>query len=109
MGTEVTLSVKSLSLIHICYEYTVTLDNETLIADAEGKYTIPSSKINGTAFTVTVEKTEKSKIQVEVSQYIVLNGKTMWLVKASGTVSEGKILAYDSNPIDVYKRQVYDN
>lgn len=81
------------------YEYTVTLDNETLIADAEGKYTIPGSKINGTAFTVTVEKTEKSKIQVEVSQYIVLNGKTMWLVKASGTVSEGKILAYDSNPM----------
>ena len=81
------------------YEYTVTLDNETLTADAEGKYTIPGSKINGTAFTVTVEKTEKSKIQVEVSQYIVLNGKTMWLVKASGTVSEGKVLAYDSNPM----------
>lgn len=81
------------------YEYTVTLDNETLTADAEGKYTILGSKINGTAFTVTVEKTEKSKIQVEVSQYIVLNGKTMWLVKASGTVSEGKVLAYDSNPM----------
>ena len=80
------------------YQYTITLDNETLTADAEGKYTIPGAKINGTPFTVMVEKT-KSPIQVEVSSYIALNGKTMWLVRAVDTVSNGKVLAYDSNPM----------
>ena len=42
------------------YNYTVTLDGETLTANADGSYTIPGAKITGTALTVTVEKTEKT-------------------------------------------------
>ena len=79
------------------YEYTVTLGDETLTANDEGKYTIPAAKITGTALTVKVEKTEKSALTVDVSKYIELNGKNMWLVKAAGTVSEGKVLAYDGS------------
>ena len=79
------------------YEYTVTLGDETLTANDEGKYTIPAAKITGTALTVNVEKTEKSALTIDVSEYIDLNGKIMWLVKAAGTVSEGKVLAYDGS------------
>lgn len=79
------------------YEYTVTLGDEALTANEEGKYTIPGAKITGTALTVNVEKTEKSALTVDVSKYIELNGKNMWLVKAAGTVSEGKVLAYDGS------------
>ena len=57
------------------YEYTVTLGDETLTANDEGKYTIPAAKITGTALTVKVEKTEKSALTVDVSKYIDLNGK----------------------------------
>ena len=79
------------------YEYTVTLGDEALTANEEGKYTIPGAKITGTALTVKVEKTEKSALTVDVSKYIELNGKNMWLVKAAGAVSEGKVLAYDGS------------
>ena len=42
------------------YNYTVTLDGETLTANADGSYTIPGARLTGTALTVTVEKTEKT-------------------------------------------------
>ena len=57
------------------YEYTVTLGDEALSANEEGKYTIPAAKITGTALIVKVEKTEKSALTVDVSKYIELNGK----------------------------------
>ena len=79
------------------YDYTVTLDGEELTADADGKYTIPGSKLTGETVTVTVEKTAKSDITVDVYEYIKLDGKTMWLVTAAGTVSDGKVLSYDGN------------
>ena len=79
------------------YEYTVTLGDEALTANKEGKYTIPGTEITGTALTVKVEKAEKSALTVDVSKYIELNGKNMRLVKAAGIVSEGKVLAYDSS------------
>ena len=79
------------------YHYTVTLDSEELTADASGKYTISGSKLTGEKITVTVEKTAKSDVKVEVYEYIKLNSKTMWLVTAAGTVSEGKVLSYDEN------------
>ena len=79
------------------YHYTVTLDSEELTADASGKYTISGAKLTGERITVRVEKTPKSDVKVEVYEYIKLNSKTMWLVTAAGTVSEGKILSYDGN------------
>ena len=54
---------------------------------ADGKYTIPAAKLTGEALTVTVEKTAKQILTVEVAEYLKLNGRTMWLVTAAGTVS----------------------
>ena len=68
---------------------------EDELSAADGKYTIPGEKLTGAALTVTVEKTAKQTITVDVNEYVKLDGKTMWLVTASGTVSDGKVLAYD--------------
>ena len=76
------------------YDYTVKLGEDELSA-VDGKYTIPGEKLTGAALTVTVEKTAKQTITVDVNEYVKLDGKTMWLVTASGTVSDGKVLAYD--------------
>lgn len=77
------------------FTYTVTIGEDTLVKNTEGKYTIAGDKLTGTAVTVSVEKTGAPT--VEVSAYIELNGKTMWLVTAKGVPATGKIFAYDGN------------
>ena len=80
------------------FDYTVKLGGEELTA-VDGKYTIPAAKLTGEALTVTVEKTAQQTLEINVSEYVKLDGTTMWLVTASGTVSDGKILAYDGTPM----------
>ncbi len=92
------------------YDYSVSLDKETLKAGSEGIYTIPGSRLTGQAVTVTVEKTARSVIKVQVSEYIKLNGKTMWLVSAAGTLSQDKVLAYEGSAMfwsDKYQAYCY--
>ena len=79
------------------YDYTVKLGEETLTPDADGKYTITGDKLTGTALTVTVEKTAKQTAEVNVYEYIKLDGKAIYLVTASGTVADGKVMAYDGS------------
>lgn len=79
------------------YNYQVSLEEEVLQAGEDGKYTIPGSKISGQTITVQVEKTPKSDLEVEASQYIKLNGTSIWLITATATVSQGKILGYEGS------------
>lgn len=73
------------------YAYTAKLGEEEL-KPANGVYTIPGTKINGTALTVTISKEVYTfNPEVTVSQYIQLDGTVMWLV----TATEGEnVLAY---------------
>lgn len=92
------------------YDYTVKLGEETLTPDADGKYIIPGAKITGTALTVTVEKTAKQTAEVNVYEYIKLDGKAIYLVTASGTVADGKVMAYDGSAMfwsEKYKAYAY--
>ena len=92
------------------YDYTVKLGDETLTPDADGKYTIPGAKITGTPLTVTVEKTAKQTAEVNVYEYVKLNGKNIYLVTASGTVADGKVMAYDGSAMfwsEKYKAYAY--
>lgn len=77
------------------YTYKVTLDGTELTAGADGKYTIPGAKINGTELTVTVEKTANRDI--EVYEYVKLDGKTIFLVTVTGTVDSTKALKYGTD------------
>lgn len=81
------------------YDYIVKLGEEELQPGQDGKYTIPAEKITGEALTVTIEKTAKQTMTVNAVEYIALDGKSMWLVTAAGTVSEGKVLSYDGTPM----------
>lgn len=92
------------------YDYTVKLGDETLTPDTDGKYTIPGAKLTGTALTVTVEKTAKQTAEVNVYEYVKLNGKNIYLVTASGTVADGKVMAYDGSAMfwsEKYKAYAY--
>ena len=88
------------------YDYTVKLGGETLAPDADGTYTISGDKLTGTALTVTVEKTAKQTAEVNVYEYVKLNDKNIYLVTASGTVADGKVMAYDGNAM--YWSEKYD-
>lgn len=92
------------------YDYTVKLGTETLTPDTSGNYTIPGAKLTGTALTVTVEKTAKQTAEVNVYEYVKLNGKNIYLVTASGTVADGKVMAYDGSAMfwsEKYKAYAY--
>lgn len=72
-----------------------------------GVYGILAADITGD-IVITVTKT--ADLSVAVSKYVELDGKTVFLVTASGTLAEGKAYAYDGNAMfysDVYQTWCY--
>lgn len=90
------------------YEYTVTAAKAdgtvvTVKDNGDGTYTIAGTDIAaGDVITVTVEKKLiETKYTVEVTQYVKLDGKAVFLITAklagSAKLSDGKVLAYGSD------------
>ena len=65
---------------------------DKLVKKENGSYTIPGSSITG---NITIEVTKTAAVAVDVTEYITLNGKVMYLVTASGTLPEGQVAKYD--------------
>ena len=65
---------------------------DKVIKNDDGSYTIPGSSITG---NITIEVTKTAAVAVDVTEYITLNGKVMYLVTASGTLPEGQTAKYD--------------
>lgn len=65
---------------------------DKLVKNDDGSYTIPGSTITG---NITIEVTKTAAVTVDVTEYITLNGKVMYLVTASGTLPEGQVAKYD--------------
>lgn len=65
---------------------------DKLVKNDDGSYTIPGSTITG---NITIEVTKTAAVAVDVTEYITLNGKAMYLVTASGTLPEGQVAKYD--------------
>lgn len=71
---------------------------------AGGRYkvTIPATIITAGA-TVTINfdyaATPEPTITVKVSEYLNLDGQSIFLITATGEVADGKVLAYDGNPM----------
>ena len=84
--------------------YTVTATmggKETTVTETETGYSI--ANVTG-ALVIIVNK--QSDVTVVVSSYLELDGKTMFLVKASGTLAEGYAYAYDGTPM--FQSNAYD-
>lgn len=90
------------------YEYTVAATKEggtavTVTDNGDGTYTIAGADIAaGDVITVTVEKKLiETKYTVEVTQYVKLDGKAVFLITAkladSAKLADGKVLAYGNN------------
>lgn len=84
------------------YTVTATMNGETVevIDNGDGTYTIQS--VTGD-LVITVTKTYD--MEVEVKQYVTLNGKSMFLVTAKATVDESYALAYAESTM--YYSEVY--
>ena len=65
---------------------------DKLVKNGEGSYTIPGSSITS---NITIEVTKTAAVTVDVTEYITLNGKVMYLVTASGNFAEGQVAKYD--------------
>ena len=65
---------------------------DKVVKKENGIYTIPGSSITG---NITIEVTKTAAVTVDVTEYITLNGKVMYLVTASGTLPEGQVAKYD--------------
>ena len=65
---------------------------DKVVKNGDGSYTIPGSTITG---NITIEVTKTAAVTVDVTEYITLNGKAMYLVTASGTLPEGQVAKYD--------------
>ena len=65
---------------------------DKLVKNEDGSYTIPGSTITG---NITIEVTKTAAVAVDVTEYITLNGKVMYLVTASGNFAEGQVAKYD--------------
>lgn len=66
------------------------------------KVTIPATIITAGA-TVTINfdyaATPEPAITVDVAKYLDLDGQSIFLITATGEVADGKVLAYDENPM----------
>lgn len=65
---------------------------DKVVKKENGSYTIPGSTITG---NITIEVTKTAAVTVDVTEYITLNGKAMYLVTASGNFAEGQVANYD--------------
>lgn len=91
------------------FTYTVTAvkgENTITVTDNEdGTYTIAAADITGENITVNVAKIPTKTI--EVSQYVKLNGKVMYLIVANdSSLTAEKVLTYNGTPM--YWSDKYD-
>lgn len=89
-GTNYILTINKV----LGYKYTVTatMGGETVEVKDNGDGTYTIENVTGD-LVITIAK--EYDLAVNVDEYVKLNGKVMFLVTATGSVDEGKILAYD--------------
>lgn len=72
------------------------------LAGKRYKFTIPDTIITaGTTVTIYFDyaATPEPTITVDVAKYLDLDGQSIFLITATGEVADGKVLAYDGNPM----------
>lgn len=74
------------------YDISATMGGESVavVDNGDGSYTIRNVSAD---LTIYVDKTLRSELLI--SEYVKLDGKTMWLVTMSAATEDGKVYAYD--------------
>mgnify|MGYP000844168598 FL=1 len=95
------------------YEITATVGGESVDLIGPGYqnyfwfYRIKGEDVTG---DIVITVTKIPDLDVEVNSYVELDGKTVFLVTATGTLEEGKAYAYDGNAMfysEVYEAWCY--
>lgn len=76
------------------YVVTATMGGETVEVQDNGDGTYTIKNVTG---PIEINVTKTAQNNVEVCEYVKLDGKVMYLVTVTGTVEEGKTFAYDGN------------
>ncbi len=80
------------------YDYCITVNGVQLEIDTNNTFTIPKECFTGSILAVTVTKTAKINMTVEVSDYSPLSGNQrayLIIAKNNGTTQAGQGFAYD--------------
>ena len=90
-------------------DYVVTINGETqnLTQTGKGPRTrymvafVPAdvAKDNIIKIDVSYKKAPEPAVTVDVAKYLDLDGQSIFLITATGEVADGKVLAYDRNPM----------
>lgn len=76
------------------YVVTATMGGETVEVQDNGDGTYTIENVTG---PIVINVTKTAQENVDVCEYVKLDGKVMYLVTVAGTVEEGKTFAYDGN------------
>lgn len=90
-------------------DYVVTINGKTQDLTQEGKGPrtrymvafVPAdiAKDNIIKIDVSYKKAPEPAVTVDVAKYLDLDGQSIFLITATGEVADGKVLAYDRNPM----------
>lgn len=87
-------------------DYVVTINGDTMelknMRRGEwGVDFVPNKVADGGKITIDVsyKKAPEPTITVDVAKYLDLDGQSIFLITATGEVADGKVLAYDRNPM----------
>lgn len=91
------------------YTYTVSAvsgeQTATVTKQEDGSYLIPGKDVQDD-LTITVNKESVVSYEVTVSEYVKLDGSSVFLVKCAGTLPQGQVPVYDGNTM--FYSQVYE-
>lgn len=60
-------------------------------------FSIPAETVTGSVLNIAVSYAQAPSYTVNASEYVKLDGKSIFLITASGDVAEGKVLSYGEN------------
>lgn len=83
-GKDYTFTVNKVAGFDYQVEVQVNGSAVQAVESPDGTYTVPADAVKG-ALTITVTKTAQVEIQVDVHQYVKIDGQIIWLVTATTT------------------------
>lgn len=81
------------------FKYVVTIGSKIMVPNNQDHYIIAASDVSPGTITVNIDKVAKSLLAINISEYAKVDGQTIYLVVATGHLSDGFVWSYDRNPM----------